>query len=132
VAFLADIENLPIALEKPAARISVNARTGSVVMNESVTLSPCAVAHGSLSVTISNTPVVSQPNALAQGQTVQADKSDITISQQGGALINMPAGAKLTDVVKALNAMGATPMDLLAILQAMKSAGALHAEIENL
>ncbi len=132
VAFLADIENLPIALEKPAARISVNARTGSVVMNESVTLSPCAVAHGNLSVTISNTPVVSQPNALAQGQTVQAEKSDITISQQGGALINMPAGAKLTDVVKALNAMGATPMDLLAILQAMKSAGALHAEIENL
>ncbi len=132
VAFLPDIENLPIALEKPAARISVNARTGSVVMNESVTLSPCAVAHGNLSVTISNTPVVSQPNALAQGQTVQAEKSDITISQQGGALINMPAGAKLTDVVKALNAMGATPMDLLAILQAMKSAGALHAEIENL
>jgi flagellar P-ring protein precursor FlgI len=132
VAFLADIENLPISLEKPAARISVNSRTGSVVMNESVTLSPCAVAHGSLSVTISNTPVVSQPNALAQGQTVQADKSDITISQQGGALINMPAGAKLTDVVKALNSMGATPMDLLAILQAMKSAGALHAEIENL
>jgi flagellar P-ring protein precursor FlgI len=132
VAFLADIENLPIALEKPAARISVNSRTGSVVMNESVTLSPCAVAHGNLSVTISNTPVVSQPNALAQGQTVQAEKSDITISQQGGALINMPAGAKLTDVVKALNAMGATPMDLLAILQAMKSAGALHADIENL
>jgi flagellar P-ring protein precursor FlgI len=132
VAFLADIENLPITLEKPAARISVNSRTGSVVMNESVTLSPCAVAHGNLSVTISNTPVVSQPNALAQGQTVQAEKSDITISQQGGALINMPAGAKLTDVVKALNAMGATPMDLLAILQAMKSAGALHADIENL
>jgi flagellar P-ring protein precursor FlgI len=101
-------------------------------MNESVTLSPCAVAHGNLSVTISNTPVVSQPNALAQGQTVQAEKSDITISQQGGALINMPTGAKLTDVVKALNAMGATPMDLLAILQAMKSAGALHADIENL
>jgi flagellar P-ring protein precursor FlgI len=132
VSFLADIENLPITLEKPAARISVNSRTGSVVMNESVTLSPCAVAHGNLSVTISNTPVVSQPNALGQGQTVQADKADISISQQGGALINMPSGAKLTDVVKALNAMGATPMDLLAILQAMKSAGALHAEIENL
>jgi flagellar P-ring protein precursor FlgI len=132
VAFLADIENLPISLEKPAAKISVNARTGSVVMNESVTVSPCAVAHGNLSVTISNTPLVSQPNALAQGQTVQAEKNDITISQQGGALINMPAGAKLTDVVKALNSMGATPMDLLAILQAMKDAGALHAEIENL
>jgi flagellar P-ring protein precursor FlgI len=61
---------------------------------------------------------------------VQAEKSDISINQQGGALVNMAAGTKLTDVVKALNALGATPMDLLAILQAMKSAGALHAEIE--
>ncbi|MBL8313117.1 MAG: flagellar basal body P-ring protein FlgI [Rubrivivax sp.] len=130
VAFLADIENLPVALAKPAARVVFNARTGSVVMNDAVTLSACAVAHGSLSVTISTTPMVSQPNALAQGTTTTVEKSDIAISQQGGALINMPAGAKLTDVVKALNAMGATPMDLLAILQAMKSAGALHAEIE--
>jgi flagellar P-ring protein precursor FlgI len=99
-------------------------------MNEAVTLGTCAVAHGSLSVTISTTPVVSQPNALGQGQTVQAEKSDISIAQQGGALVNMAAGARLADVVRALNALGATPMDLLAILQAMKSAGALHAEIE--
>ncbi len=130
VGFLADIENLPLELAKPAARIVLNARTGSVVMNDAVTLGPCAVAHGSLTVTISTTPQVSQPNALAGGNTVQADKSDIAINQQGGALIQMPAGAKLADVVKALNVMGATPMDLLAILQAMKSAGALNAEIE--
>ena len=130
VAFLADIENLPLSLAKPAARVVFNARTGSVVMNDAVTLSACAVAHGSLSVTISTTPMVSQPNALAQGTTTTVEKSDIAIAQQGGALINMPAGAKLTDVVKALNAMGATPMDLLAILQAMKSAGALRAELE--
>ncbi len=130
VAFLADIENLPLLLAKPAARVVFNARTGSVVMNDAVTLSACAVAHGSLSVTISTTPMVSQPNALAQGTTTTVEKSDIAIAQQGGALVNMPAGARLTDVVKALNAMGATPMDLLAILQAMKSAGALHAEIE--
>ncbi|MBC7938629.1 MAG: flagellar basal body P-ring protein FlgI [Chitinophagaceae bacterium] len=130
IGFLADIENLPLELARPAARVVLNARTGSVVMNESVTLSACAVAHGSLSVTISTTPTVSQPNPLAQGSTVQADKSDIAISQQGGALLQMPAGAKLADVVKALNALGATPMDLLAILQAMKSAGALNAEIE--
>jgi flagellar P-ring protein precursor FlgI len=90
------------------------------------------VAHGSLTVTISTTPVVSQPNALGQGQTVQAEKSDIAINQQPGALIQMPAGVRLTDVVKALNTLGATPMDLLAILQAMKSAGALRAEIEVL
>jgi flagellar P-ring protein precursor FlgI len=130
VAFLADVENLNVELTKPAARIVLNARTGSVVMNEAVTLAPCAVAHGSLSVTISQTPVVSQPNALAQGQTVQAAKADIAITQQGGSLLQMPAGTKLADVVKALNALGATPQDLLAILQAMKSAGALQAEIE--
>jgi flagellar P-ring protein precursor FlgI len=90
------------------------------------------VAHGNLAVTITNTPVVSQPNAFSQGQTVQAEKNDITISQTGGALISMPAGAQLTDVVKALNALGATPMDLLAILQAIKAAGALNAELEVL
>jgi flagellar P-ring protein precursor FlgI len=130
VGFLADIENLNVSLARPAARVVLNARTGSVVMNEAVTLGVCAVAHGSLSVTISTTPVVSQPNPFGQGQTVQGEKSDIAISQQGGALISLPAGAKLADVVKALNSLGATPMDLLAILQAMKSAGALHAEIE--
>ena len=130
VAFLADIENLSFELARPAARIVLNARTGSVVFNEAVTLGACAVAHGNLTVTISTTPVVSQPNALGQGQTVQAAKSDIAIAQEGNALVQMPAGTKLSDVVKALNALGATPMDLLAILQAMKSAGALHAEIE--
>ena len=130
VGFLADLENLPLELERPAARIVLNARTGSVVMNDAVTLGPCAVAHGNLSVTISTTPVVSQPNVLGQGQTVQAEKSDINITQGAGALVNMAAGTKLAEVVKALNALGATPLDLLAILQAMKAAGALHAEIE--
>jgi flagellar P-ring protein precursor FlgI len=130
LAFLAQIENLPVALARPAARVVLNARTGSVIVNDAVTLGPCAVAHGNLSVTISTTPLVSQPNALAGGNTVQAERSDIAISQQGGALITLPASAKLADVVKALNALGATPMDLLAILQAMKTAGALHAEIE--
>ena len=130
VAFLADIENLSFELARPAARIVLNARTGSVVFNEAVTLGACAVAHGNLTVTISTTPLVSQPNALGQGQTVQAAKSDIAIAQEGNALVQMPAGAKLSDVVRALNALGATPLDLLAILQAMKSAGALHAEIE--
>jgi len=130
IAFLADVENLTITLAKPAARVVLNARTGSVVMNDAVTLGACAVAHGNLTVTINTTPVVSQPNPLAQGTTVAAEKSDVAINQQGGALIQMPVGVKLADVVKALNALGATPMDLLAILQAMKSAGALHAEIE--
>ena len=130
VAFLADIENLPLSLEKPAAKVVLNPRTGSIVMNQSVTLAPCAVAHGSLSVTISSTPVVSQPGALSGGQTVVSEKADIQVAQQGGNVINVPASAQLADVVKALNALGATPQDLLAILQAMKSAGALQAELE--
>ncbi|MFN8793114.1 MAG: flagellar basal body P-ring protein FlgI [Betaproteobacteria bacterium] len=130
LAFLAQIENLPVALARPAARVVLNARTGSIIVNDAVTLGPCAVAHGNLSVTISTTPLVSQPNALAGGNTVQAERSDIAISQQGGSLITLPASARLADVVKALNALGATPMDLLAILQAMKAAGALNAEIE--
>jgi flagellar P-ring protein precursor FlgI len=130
VAFMADIENLSLALEKPAARVVLNPRTGSIVMNQAVTLAPCAVAHGSLSVTINTTPVISQPNALSGGTTAQAEKTDISIQQQGGALITLPASAQLADVVKALNSLGATPQDLLAILQAMKSAGSLQAELE--
>jgi flagellar P-ring protein FlgI len=130
VAFLADIENLDVQLANPAARIIVNARTGSIVLNDAVTLGPCAVAHGNLSVTINSTPQVSQPNPLSQGQTVAGEKADIAITQQGGALVTMPASTKLSEVVKALNALGATPQDLLAILQAMRAAGALRAEIE--
>ncbi|CAH0349210.1 flagellar basal body P-ring protein FlgI [Aquabacterium sp. CECT 9606] len=130
VAFMADIENLSIDRATPSARIVINARTGSVVVNQAVTIGPCAIAHGNLSVTISSTPVVSQPNALSQGQTVVSEKADIKINQEPGALIQLPAGTKLTDVVKALNTLGANPQDLLAILQAMKAAGALQAELE--
>lgn len=130
VAFLADIENLSFEAAKPAARVVLNPRTGSIAMNQAVTLSPCAVAHGSLSVTISSTPVVSQPNAFAGGQTVAAEKADIAITSQGGTLMQMPASANLADVVKALNALGATPQDLLVILQALKAAGSLNAELE--
>ncbi|HET7867293.1 MAG TPA: flagellar basal body P-ring protein FlgI [Burkholderiaceae bacterium] len=130
VGFLADMENLPLELATPAAKIVVNARTGSIVLNQAVTLGPCAVAHGNLSVTISATPVISQPNALGAGETVVAQKTDIALKQDAGSLIQLPAGTQLTDVVKALNSLGATPGDLLAILQALKAAGALNAELE--
>jgi flagellar P-ring protein precursor FlgI len=129
VAFLADLENLTIESVQPAARVIINARTGSVVMNQRVTVDPCAVAHGNLAVTVQSTPVVSQPNALSGGQTVVTERTDVQIKQEGGQL-SMMDGAKLDDVVKALNALGATPQDLLAILQAMKAAGALKAELE--
>ncbi len=130
MAFLADIENLQLKLAKPAARVVLNMRTGSVIFNEAVQISSCAVSHGSLSVTISTTPVVSQPGPLSNGQTVSGEKSEIAITQAGGTIIHMPSGANLAEVVKALSTLGATPMDLVAILQAMKSAGALQAEIE--
>lgn len=130
VAFMATVENLDIDASGSAAKVIVNARTGSVVMNQSVALQPMAVAHGNLSVSISSTPVVSQPNPLGTGQTVVTERTDIQIRQDGGQLVMLPASAKLADVVKALNALGATPQDLLAILQAMKASGALRAELE--
>ncbi len=130
VAFMATVENLPIDASGGAAKVIINARTGSIVMNQAVTLEPMAVAHGNLSVTVSSTPVVSQPGALSGGQTVVTERTDIQIKSDGGQLVQLPASAKLADVVKALNALGATPQDLLAILQAMKASGALRAELE--
>jgi flagellar P-ring protein precursor FlgI len=132
VAFVADIEDLPLELSRPSAKVVVNARTGSVVMNQAVSLGASAVAHGNLSVSITSTPQVSQPGAFAPpgAQTVVTEKADIQVTQQGGALIQMAASAQLGDVVKALNALGATPQDLVAILQALKAAGALQAELE--
>lgn len=130
VNFIAELEELSFEVAAPAARVVVNSRTGSIVLNQSVTLGPCAVAHGNLSITISTTPLVSQPNPLSGGQTVVTEKSNIQIKQEPGVLMQVPASPQLADVVRALNALGATPQDLLAILQAIKAAGALNAELE--
>lgn len=130
ISFLAEMEELPVEPTVAAAKIIINSRTGSIVLNQAVTLGACAIAHGNLSVSISSTPVISQPNALSGGQTVVSEKANIEIKQTEGKLISLPASAQLADVVRALNALGATPQDLLAILQAIKSAGALHAELE--
>ena len=99
-------------------------------MNQMVTIESCAVAHGSLSVVVKTAQEVSQPNAFADGQTVTTSQSDIEIKQGGGALMHLKAGVNLSDVVKAINALGANPQDLISILQAMKSAGALRAGLE--
>ena len=130
VNFIAELEELPLPETPRAAKVVINARTGSIVLNQAVTLGPCAIAHGNLSVIIDETPVISQPNPLSRGQTVSAVKSDIAIQYDGGKVVNMPAAPLLSDVVRALNSLGVTPQDLLAILQAMKSAGALKAELE--
>jgi flagellar P-ring protein precursor FlgI len=130
VAFVAQVEDVAVETSVPAAKVIVNARTGSIVMNQAVTIDACAVAHGNLTVTISSEPIVSQPAPFSQGQTVVTQKTDIQLKQEGGTFTALAAGAKLVDVVKGLNTLGATPQDLLAILQAMKAAGALRAELE--
>ena len=99
-------------------------------MNQNVTIESCAVAHGALSVVVNTEQQVSQPNALAGGQTVTTAQSDIAITQGGGTLMSVKAGANLSEVIKAINALGANPQDLVSILQAMKAAGALRAELE--
>ena len=130
VAFMGRIENLEVRPVKAMARVVVNPRNGSVVMNQMVTIESCAVAHGSFSVVVKTAQEVSQPNAFADGQTVTTSQSDIEIKQGGGALMHLKAGVNLSDVVKAINALGANPQDLISILQAMKSAGALRADLE--
>jgi len=131
VSFIAEIEDLKMERAIPSAKVVINSRTGSIVLNQAVTLGPCAIAHGNLSISISSTPVVSQPNALSTGgQTVVTERTNIQIKQEPGILIQVPESPQLSDVVRALNALGATPQDLLAILQAIKSAGALDAELE--
>ena len=130
VAFVADLENVSVEVTMPAAKVIINARTGSIVMNQAVTIDACAVSHGNLTVTINSEPVISQPAPFSQGQTVVTERSDVQVKQEGNGFVALPAGARLADVVKALNTLGANPSDLLAILQAMRSAGALKAELE--
>jgi flagellar P-ring protein precursor FlgI len=130
VSFMAQLENIDVRPSQAAAKVIVNARTGSIVMNQMVTLQNCAVAHGNLSVVINTTTAVSQPGAFSNGQTVAAKQSNIQLKQDSGALKQVAASATLADVVKALNALGATPADLISILQSMKAAGALRADLE--
>lgn len=130
VAFLAALESMDVTPSRGGAKIILNARTGSVVMNQSVTLENCAVSHGNLTVVVNTDPIISQPGPLSDGQTVVTARSEIEITKEPGQLVELGSGANLSDVVKALNAIGATPQDLLAILQAMKASGSLRAELE--
>lgn len=129
--FLSQVENLQVSLPPARARVVVNARTGSVVMNRTVTIDEAAIAYGNLSVVISRDAVVSQPDTpFAGGQTVVTDSTQIEMRSEGGSLQRVTTSANLADVVRALNALGATPQDLLSILQNLKSAGALRADLE--
>lgn len=130
VAFLARLENITVAQGEVSPKVIINARTGSVVMNQAVQVDPCAIAHGSLTVTIAADNQVVQPNAMAGGRTETVINAAVEIDVGNGPVVKFPKAVNLNQVVKALNAVGATPQDLLAILQAMKVAGALKAELE--
>ncbi|MDX5630707.1 MULTISPECIES: flagellar basal body P-ring protein FlgI [unclassified Brenneria] len=131
VRFLADVQNIEINMGVQDAKVIINSRTGSVVMNRDVVLDSCAVAQGNLSVTINQQANVNQPDTpFAGGQTVVTPQTEIAVQQSGGALQRVNASANLNNVVRTLNSLGATPMELMSILQAMQSAGCLRAKLE--
>ncbi|WP_322998392.1 flagellar basal body P-ring protein FlgI [Castellaniella sp.] len=131
LAFLSQVENLNVTLPPARARVVINARTGSVVMNRTVMIDEAAIAYGNLSVTISPQQQVSQPTTpFGGGQTVVTNNTQIEMRSDNGSLKRVSTSANLADVVRALNALGATPQDLLSILQNLKSAGALRADLE--
>ncbi|GJI95802.1 flagellar P-ring protein [Duganella caerulea] len=130
VSFIGTLQDMQVNPAEQPAKVIMNARTGSVVMNRAVTLDTCAISHGNLSISVTADPQISQPNPLSGGRTVVAPNQQVGIKADSGKVMLVKGGASLADVVKALNAIGATPQDLLAILQAMKAAGSLRAELE--
>ena len=130
IGLFAAIEQLPVQVEQPA-RVVVNEASGTVVMNADVRVSPVAVAQGGLTVVVAETPEVSQPGAFSNGQTAIVPRTDLTVDDGSGAKIAMiGGGTSLRSLVDGLNALGVSPRDLISILQAIRSAGALQAEIE--
>jgi len=131
IDFLAQVENLELAPGTAPAKVVVNARTGTVVMGAQVRVLPAAIAHGSLTVTITESALVSQPGPFArEGQTVVAPQSSIEVESQGSRMFKFAGGTTLDEIVRAVNDVGAAPGDLIAILEALKQAGALRAELE--
>jgi flagellar P-ring protein precursor FlgI len=128
VSFVADLENIDIEADGPA-RIVVNERTGTIVMGQDVRISTVAVSHGNLNLVISESIEVSQPNPLAAGTTVVAPTTTINTMEEEGNLVVLEMGVNISEIAKALNAIGATPRDLIAIFQAIKAAGALQGEL---
>ena len=130
VAYLAELENIDVGKAASAAKVIVNARSGTIVIGSEVIVSPAAVAHGSLTVTIDESVQVSQPGAFAQGgQTAVVPDSTVTIEQEEARLFVMEGGVSLQEIVTAINKVGAAPGDLIAVLEALQQAGALSAQI---
>lgn len=128
VEFMAQVENLEVVQDQPA-RVVVNERTGTIVMGDRVKIGSVAVSHGNLALTVKETPKVSQPNPLANGQTKEVPRTELKAQEDPKRLSIMPEGSTIGEVVRGLNLLGVTPRDLISILQAIKAAGALQAEL---
>jgi flagellar P-ring protein precursor FlgI len=129
VAFVSELENIEVEQGAAVARVIVNSRTGTIVIGEHVRVAPAAVTHGSLTVTISESFEVSQPNAFAEGDTVVTPESDLTVAQESNRMFLFDTGTTLSEIVQAINAVGAAPGDLAAILEALKQSGSLKADL---
>jgi flagellar P-ring protein precursor FlgI len=129
VDYLSILENLEVEAGQAVAKIIINARTGTIVIGQNVVVQPAAVTHGSLTVTITEEPIVSQPNALSGGDTVVVPKSKVNVDQELNPMFKFGPGTTLDEIVRAVNQVGASPSDLMAILEALKQAGALQADL---
>ena len=129
VTYVSVLENLDIQQGQESAKVIINSRTGTIVVGSSVKVSPVAVTHGSLTVTVSEDAAVSQPNTLAAGETAIIPETEITIEEENNRMFLFDPGTQLNEIVRAVNQVGAAPGDLMAILEAMKQAGALRAEL---
>ncbi|WP_332856502.1 flagellar basal body P-ring protein FlgI [Duganella sp. S19_KUP01_CR8] len=129
VAFMAKLEALSIDVGDDSPKVVFNSRTGTVVIADGLRVRAAAVTHGSLKVVISESTKVSQPNALAQGNTVATPQSQVSVDQGSGQMFKWPAGAKLQSIIDVINSLGASPDDIMAILQALDQAGAIEGEL---
>ncbi|MBY4675925.1 flagellar basal body P-ring protein FlgI [Marinobacterium arenosum] len=129
VSFLSILENLEVQPAEEAARVVINSRTGTIIIGQNVRVSPVAITHGGLTVNITENFDVTQPNPLGRGETVVTPRSTIEVEEGSGHMFEFAPGASLQDLVEAVNQVGAAPGDLMAILEALKQAGALKAEL---
>jgi flagellar P-ring protein precursor FlgI len=129
VAFMGMLENIEVTPGEPNARVIINARTGTVVINRAVRVTAAAVSHGTISVSITATNDVSQPRTLGQGQTTPVQNADVAVTEPKNPMFLFKPGVDLREIVDAVNQIGATPSSLIAILEALKSSGSLRAEL---
>jgi flagellar P-ring protein precursor FlgI len=127
--FIAELENVAVEADRPA-RVIINERTGTIVLGKDVRVSPVAILHGNLSVEVETVQTVSQPNALSQGATAVVPQTAVGAKEEKARTVVLKQGATVEELVRALSAIGSTPRDIIAILQSLRSAGALEAELE--